>query len=69
MRPGGLVILDDCSWPSVATAVRYFEVNTGWQPEPIGRGTRLTAYRLRAPGFERSFESFEPFGLDPGRRT
>ena len=35
VRPGGLVILDDCSYLSVATAVRYFEVNTGWEPEPI----------------------------------
>jgi predicted O-methyltransferase YrrM len=30
VRPGGLIVLDDCQWPSVATAVRYFEVNTGW---------------------------------------
>jgi toxin HigB-1 len=30
VRPGGLVILDDCGYLSVATAARYFEVNTGW---------------------------------------
>ncbi len=32
VRPGGLIVLDDCQWPSVATAARYFEVNTGWEP-------------------------------------
>jgi predicted O-methyltransferase YrrM len=64
VRPGGLIILDDCNYPSVATAVSYFEVNTGWTPEPIARPTRLRAFRL--PGFrtEPSFESFRPFGLD-----
>lgn len=65
VRPGGLVVLDDCQWPSVATAVRYFEVNTGWQPEPLGRQTRLRAYRLPDPRLEPRFEDFEPFGLDP----
>lgn len=65
VRPGGLVVLDDCHWPSVATAVRYFEVNTGWQEAPIGRATRLTAYRLPAPRVEPSFESFAPFGPEP----
>jgi predicted O-methyltransferase YrrM len=35
VRPGGLIILDDCQWPSVATAVRYFEVNSGWQSQPM----------------------------------
>jgi predicted O-methyltransferase YrrM len=62
VRPGGLVILDDCSFPSVATAVRYFEVNTGWQPEPIPWPTRLRAFRLPAPRTEPCFESFRPFG-------
>lgn len=62
VRPGGLVILDDCSFPSVATAVRYFEVNTGWQPEPTPAPTRLRAFRLPAPRTEPSFESFRPFG-------
>jgi predicted O-methyltransferase YrrM len=63
VRPGGLVILDDCSYPSVATAARYFEVNTGWQPEPIARPTRLRALRLPNPRTEPGFESFRPFGL------
>jgi predicted O-methyltransferase YrrM len=64
VRSNGLIILDDCSWPSVATAVRYFEVNTGWQRQPIEADTRLRAYRLPTPEVEPSFEQFEPFGLD-----
>jgi predicted O-methyltransferase YrrM len=64
VRPGGLVILDDCNYPSVATAVRYFEVNTGWEPEPIARPTRLRAFRLPDPRTEPSFTSFRPFGVD-----
>ncbi len=64
VRPGGLVILDDCSYPSVATAARYFEVNAGWQPEPTARPTRLRAFRLPATRAEPSFTSFRPFGLD-----
>jgi predicted O-methyltransferase YrrM len=64
VRPGGLIILDDCQWPSVATAVRYFEVNTGWQRVSIGPTTRLTAYRLPDPPIEPSFERFQRFGLD-----
>ncbi len=61
VRPGGLVILDDCEWPSVATAVRYFELNTGWQPQPLETTTRVTAYRLPDPRVEPRFESFIPF--------
>jgi predicted O-methyltransferase YrrM len=61
VRPGGLVILDDCSHPSVSTAVRYFQVNTGWEPEPIPVATRLRAFRLPDPRTEPSFESFKPF--------
>jgi predicted O-methyltransferase YrrM len=64
VRPGGLIILDDCEWPSVATAVRYFELNTGWRREAIEAGTRLRAYRLPDPRLEPSFERFLPFGLD-----
>jgi predicted O-methyltransferase YrrM len=65
VRPGGLIILDDCQWPSVATAVRYFQVNARWQPEPIGAPTRLRAYRLPSPTFEPTFDTFEPFGVAP----
>lgn len=63
VRPGGLVVLDDCSWPSVGTAVRYFEVNTGWQEVRIDSETRLRAYRLPEPRVEPGFEAFRPFGL------
>jgi predicted O-methyltransferase YrrM len=62
VRPGGLVILDDCNYLSVATAVRYFEVNTGWEPEPIAAPTRLRAFRLPRARTEPSFNSFRPFG-------
>ena len=61
VRPGGLLILDDCSYPSVATAVRYFQVNTGWAPEPIPAPTRLRAFRLPDPRTEPNFESFKSF--------
>ena len=64
VRPGGLVILDDCSYLSVATAVSYFEVNTGWTQEPIARPTRLRAFRLPEFRTEPGFESFRPFGLE-----
>lgn len=64
VRPGGLVVLDDCRWPSVATAVRYFEVNAGWQRVTVRGETRLAAYRLPDPPFEPGFQSFEPFGVD-----
>ena len=61
VRPGGLVILDDCSYPSVATAVRYFESNTGWEPQPVASPTRLRAFRLPDPRIEPNFEDFKPF--------
>jgi predicted O-methyltransferase YrrM len=61
VRPGGLVVVDDCDRPSVATAVRYFVLNAGWQPEPTGRPPRLEAYRLPAVPVERRFEDFKPF--------
>ncbi len=64
VRPGGLIILDDCDWPSVATAVRYFEVNAGWRREPAGRPPRLRALRLPDTRLEPRFEDFKPFGTD-----
>lgn len=63
VHPGGLVVLDDCNWPSVATAVHYFETNAGWQREPTQAETRLSAYRLPDPRVERGFEDFRPFGF------
>jgi predicted O-methyltransferase YrrM len=67
VRPGGLIVLDDCQSPSVATAVRYFEVNTEWQRVPIGQPTRLRAFRLPDLPREPSFEVFKPFGIDQAR--
>lgn len=64
VRPGGLVILDDCSYPSVATAIRYFEINAGWEPGPTAARTRLRAFRTQDPRTEPSFGSFRPFGLN-----
>jgi predicted O-methyltransferase YrrM len=64
VRPGGLVILDDCEWPSVATAVRYFEINAGWQQRPMEAPTRLRAFRLPDPPCEPRFEEFTPFGSE-----
>lgn len=63
VRPGGLIVLDDCQWPSVAKAARYFEVNTGWQEQPIAEATRLTAFRLPDPRVEPAFTDFKPFQL------
>ena len=61
VRPGGLVILDDCDWPSVAATVRYFERNMRWQPEPFVVDTRLRAFRLPTERYEPRFEDFVPF--------
>ena len=62
MRPGGLVVLDDHQWPSVATAARYFEANMGWRAVPGAfEGDRLRALRLPDPPFEPPFEDFRPF--------
>jgi len=61
VRPGGLVILDDTDWPSVATAVRYFELNAARHPEPTVRATRLLALRSPDPSVEPLFEDLKPF--------
>jgi predicted O-methyltransferase YrrM len=65
VRPDGLIVLDDCQWPSVATAVRYFEVNTGWCSQVISQPTRLRAFRVPDPPVAPSFESFKPFDVEP----
>jgi len=59
VRPGGLIVLDDAAWPSVATAVRYFDLNLGWQVVSVGG--RLTARRLPDQPLEPSFTDFKPF--------
>ena len=61
---GGLIVLDDCEWPSVANAMRYFEVNASWQSETISGPTRLRTFRLPDSHAEASFESFTPFAID-----
>jgi hypothetical protein len=57
-------VLDDCDWPSVATAARYFELNAGWTRKPIDGETRLRAYRVPDNKIDPSFEAFVPFGVD-----
>lgn len=59
VRPGGLIVLDDGSWPSVAAAVRYFDLNLGWQPVRIDG--RLTARHIPDEPFEPDFTDFKPF--------
>jgi predicted O-methyltransferase YrrM len=63
VRPGGLVILDDYWWPSVATAVRYYEKNLGWRSIKIAGGTpgRLRAMRLPDSEIEPNFKELMPF--------
>lgn len=63
--------MDDYWWPSVRTAVRYYEKNLGWEavPDALAGVTtheesglpRTVAFRLPDPSFEPRFESFEPF--------
>jgi predicted O-methyltransferase YrrM len=59
VHPGGLIILDDAAWPSVATALRYFDLNLGWRPVSIAG--RLTARRVPDEPFEPAFTDFKPF--------
>jgi predicted O-methyltransferase YrrM len=71
VRTGGIIVVDDHWWPSVRTAVRYFEVNMGWRAVPgafdggtVDQATgqpRLQALRLPDPAFEPAFERFQPF--------
>ena len=59
VRPSGLLVLDDVTWPSVATALSYFDRHLGWQP--VEMPGRLTARRLPAQDFEPDFTDFRPF--------
>jgi len=59
VRPGGLIVLDDAEWPSVATALRYFDLNLGWQPVTIAG--RLTARLVPEEFSEPDFTDFRPF--------
>jgi predicted O-methyltransferase YrrM len=59
VRPGGLIVLDDAVWPSVATALRYFDLNLGWRPVEIAG--RLTARRVPEELLEPDFTDFKRF--------
>ncbi len=59
VRPGGLVVLDDVAWPSVAAALSYFDRHLGWRAVPIPG--RLTARRLPDEPFEPAFTDFTGF--------
>jgi predicted O-methyltransferase YrrM len=59
VRPRGLIILDDAAWPSVGTALRYFDRNLGWQPVPLPG--RLVGRRLPDTLEEPAFTDFQPF--------
>ena len=59
VRPGGLIVLDDVEWPSVASALAYFDLNLGWKPIDLGR--RLAGRRLPDQLTEPEFADFRPF--------
>lgn len=59
VRRGGLIILDDMRWPSVAAAVRYYDLNLGWVPVELP--CRLEARRMPEEEVEPAFEDFTPF--------
>lgn len=62
VAPGGLVVLDDCGWEPVATAVDYFVENLAWRRTGLPERTRLTAYRLPQSPADPPFHEFRPFG-------
>lgn len=59
VRPGGLIILDDAAWPSVAAALRYFDINLRWRPVELAG--RLTARQVPEDLLEPEFTDFKPF--------
>lgn len=59
VRPGGLIVLDDCDKAPVRAAVRYYQVNLGWVPRD--GASRCRAYRLPDERTEPPFEAFQPF--------
>jgi predicted O-methyltransferase YrrM len=71
VRPGGLIVLDDLWWPSVAAAARHYETDAGWEPvtglfdngtnDSETRRTRVQAWRLPDPPFRASFRAFKAF--------
>jgi len=61
VRPGGLIVLDDTEWPSVVTALRYYDRNLGWTLVPIAG--RLTARQLPLEPREPDFADFRPLSI------
>ncbi|HEY3502030.1 MAG TPA: hypothetical protein VGN37_04465 [Actinocatenispora sp.] len=73
VRPGGLVVMDGHTTPSVRTAVRYVVRNLGWtlvpdafagaarQPAAAERAPRCMAFRLLDSLVEPAFREFQPF--------
>jgi predicted O-methyltransferase YrrM len=63
VRPGGLVVLDNYWWRSVAMAASYFETNLGWKPHAFANGTPrgLHAMRLPDPPLISGFKRLTPF--------
>jgi len=59
VRPGGLVVLDDVEWPSVGSALAYFDLNMDWRP--VDLGGRLAGRRLPDELVEPAFTDFKPF--------
>lgn len=68
IRPTGLVILDDCAWTSVATAVGYYERYLGWTSQPISKETRLRGFRLPELQPMVDFTTFTPPGAGGWQR-
>lgn len=69
VAPGGVVVLDDCEWLSVATAADYFVSNLDWHEVAVPGSTRLTAFRLPDEPARPRFDQFQPFGSGrPGFR-
>lgn len=60
VKPEGLVMLDDCSWPSVAFAVSYYERYLDWSPAGLVMPTRLRAFRLPTSPPPVDFKAFAP---------
>jgi len=59
---GGLVVLDDCQYPSVSKAVRYFILNRGWVLlDVVPTGSRLSAFRVPTSPVVATFEDFQDF--------
>jgi hypothetical protein len=70
VSPGGLIVLDDHWWPSVATAARYYQRDLGWElldrlpggsTGPDSGQPRVRVLRLPAVPAEPAFDTLKPF--------